>query len=204
MKISLVKVHRSLALLLLVFIISHLAIHLTAIGGVNMHIKTLSWAHPLYTNMIMEPILIAAIIMQIIIGFMLLKKRWKQEQKGFWGWVQLSSGAYLGMFLIIHTSAALMTRYIVGLETNFHWAAGTLHIGNLAYYFAPYYFFAIFLIFSHLAAAIHFGMGDKARIISPMIMGAGALVALLIVTTFSGGFYEIQIPTEYQEYFNDF
>jgi len=204
MKISIVKVHRLLALLLLSFIISHLTIHLTAISDVDMHIYTLSSLRPFYVNWVIEPLLVGAIIMQIIIGFTLLKSRWKQEAKGFWGWVQILSGAYIAIFLVMHTSAALVTRYIVELDTNFYWAAGTLNIGKLPYMFTPYYFLAILSLFSHLAAAIHFGWAGKSYFISPIIMAVGVLIGGLIIMAFSGGFYEIQIPAEYREYYSNF
>ncbi len=201
MKLSFVKAHRILASLLLIFIISHLLIHLTAINGAETHIKALAIVRPIYLNMIVEPLLILSIMMQVIIGYKLLRRRWQQEYKTWWGWMQIISGAYLGLFLIMHTSAALITRYGVGLDTNFYWAAGTLNIGILPYWFAPYYFLAILSLFSHLAAAIHFGWGDKAKFIAPMIIIIGVMIGILIIAAFSGGFYDIQMPHEYRDYF---
>ena len=201
MPISLVKAHRILASLLLIFIITHLFIHLTALGGADLHIKILSVARYFYLNAIIEPILILSIIAQVIIGFMLLKRRWKQSDKGFWGWLQILSGAYLGFFIIIHSGAALITRYYIDLDTNFYWEAGTLNIGISPYFFTPYYFLAVFSLFSHLAAAIHFGWPEKAKILSPLIIVTGAVLGISIIMTFNGSLYEIDIPLEYEEYF---
>lgn len=204
MPISLVKAHRILASLLLIFIITHLLIHSTALVGADLHIKILSLARYFYLNAIIEPILILSIIAQVIIGFMLLKRRWKQKDRGFWGWVQILSGTYLGYFLVMHSSAALITRYYVGLDTNYYWVAGTLNIGILPYFFTPYYFLAVFSLFSHLAAAIHFGWPEKAKVIAPMAMAFGAMIGVLIIMAFNGSLYDIETPPQYRQYFQDF
>ena len=201
MPVPLVKAHRILASLLLLFIVTHLMVHLTAIDSADMHIKTLSMMRPLYLNIIVEPILILSVIMQVVIGFILLRQRWKQGGKGFWGWLQILSGTYLGFFIIIHSGAALITRYFYGLDTNFYWAAGTLNIGILPYIFTPYYFFAVFSLFSHLSSAVHFGWPAKSKLISPLIIVIGAFLGISIIMAFNGSLYEIDIPIEYEEYF---
>ena len=204
MTLPLVKAHRVLAIGLGFFILTHLAIHLTAIGGPEMHIAILTWVQPAYRNWIIEPILVVAILAQIIIGGKLVWRRWKSPQKGFWGWTQILSGGYLAFFLLIHSSAALTTRYIVGLETNFYWAAATLNILPLQFFFTPYYMLGILSVFAHLAAAIYFGRGQKSARASWIIIGMGSAVALIIVASFSGAVYDIKIPQEYVDYFESF
>jgi len=145
-----------------------------------------------------------AILLQIVIGTKLVLRRIKQPQKGFWEWAQILSGGYLAFFLIMHTSAALMTRYIIGLETNFYWAAGTLNVDPLQYFFTPYYFLGIISVFIHLAAAVFFGWTGKGVIASRTIMLLGFVIAVLIVSAFSGVFYSINLPTEYINYFESF
>ena len=201
MTLSLVKAHRCLAIGLGLFIVTHLAVHLTALGGPETHIAALSTIQPIYRNWIIEPILVLAILAQVIIGGKLVWRRWKSPQKGFWGWTQILSGGYLAFFLLMHSSAALITRYIVGLETNFYWAAATLNIPPLQLFFAPYYTLGIISIFAHLAAAIYFGRGQKTTLPSWGIIGAGSAIALVIVAAFAGVFYDIKIPPEYAEYF---
>ena len=199
-----VKAHRVIAIGLGLFILTHLAVHITAIGGPKLHIATLSKIQPLYRNWVIEPILVLAILAQIIIGGNLVWRRWKSPQKGFWGWTQILSGGYLAFFLLIHSSAALTTRYIVGLETNFYWAAATLNITPLQFFFTPYYTLGILSVFAHLAAAIYFGRGQKSARPSWIILGVGSAVALIIVASFSGAVYDIKIPQEYVDHFENY
>ncbi|MEO9970099.1 MAG: hypothetical protein ABJG15_09810 [Hyphomonadaceae bacterium] len=204
MQSRLVKAHRLIALGLVTFLITHLSIHLTAIAGPETHIALLTRFQIVYRNWLVEPLLIIAILVQIFIGGKLIWRRWKQPNKGFWGWTQILSGGYIAIFLIMHSSAALTTRYIVGLDTNFYWAASTLNIDPLQFFFAPYYFFGIVSIFAHLGAAMHFGWKGKGGIASWCVLGAGVIIAVLIVSTFGGVFYDIQLPTGYLEYFESY
>lgn len=193
---KLVKMHRVLALGLAAFILSHLTIHLTAIGGAEKHVAALSKFQPIYRNWLIEPILYIAILTQVYVGGNLVLRRFRQDKKGFWGWAQVLSGAYLAMFMIVHGFAALITRHFVGLETNFYWAAGTLNIHPLQYLFAPYYTLGIFSIFLHLASAIHFGWRKHGTRLAYLLIGIGLILSLLIVYTFSGGFYDIDLPND--------
>lgn len=200
---ALVKAHRLLAIGLGLFILSHLAIHLTAIAGPNTHIAVLSKFQDVYRNGLIEPLLFLAIIVQVFIGGKLVWRRYKAPEKGFWSWAQILSGLYLAMFMIVHGSAALVTRYLVGLETNFYWAAGTLNIFPLPYLFAPYYWLGIMSVFVHLGAAIHFGWPKAGKL--PLALAVlGAVISSLIVVTFAGGFYEITLPQEVIDSFNKY
>ena len=199
-----VKAHRVIAIGLGLFILTHLAVHITAIGGPERHIATLSKIQPLYRSWVIGPILVLAILAQIIIGGNLVWRRWKSPLKGFWGWTQILSGGYLAFFLLIHSSAALTTRYIMGLETNFYWAAATLNITPLQFFFTPYYTLGILSVFAHLAAAIYFGRGQKSARPSWIIIGMGSVIAVIIIAAFSGAAYDIKIPQEYVDYFGSF
>lgn len=204
MSYTLVKAHRFVAVGLGLFIVSHFAIHLSAMGGVEVHLTWLKRAGWIYSNPIIEPLLIFAILVQVFIGTRLVRRRWKLPGKGFWGWAQIISGLYLAMFLLVHISAALITRYFVGLETNFYWAAGTLNVGGLKYIFAPYYFFGVLSVFTHLAAAMFFGWRGKGPYAIRLIFGFGFIIAAVIVATFAGVFYEINLPKKYIEYYESF
>ena len=198
---SWVKTHRILAMLLGVFIVSHLAIHLTAWGGPDTHIWALSKIQPLYRNWVVEPLLVLAIIAQVVIGSNLLWRRWKQPQKTLWGWLQIMSGVYIAIFLSIHSSSALITRYIIGLDTNFYWAAATLNVAPLQYFFTPYYFLGVLSIFVHLAAAIHFGWKYSGKILPLLIAALGVITATAIILAFNGSLFAIDLPPEYIKLF---
>ncbi|MEL7129760.1 MAG: hypothetical protein AAGK23_09450 [Pseudomonadota bacterium] len=192
--------HRILACGLGLFIVVHILVHMTAIFGVETHGEVLSFVQPAYRNMFVEPLLVLAILLQVGIGAKLVMVRWKSEEKSGWGWVQIASGIYLAYFLIMHTSAALFTRHLLRLDTDFHWAAAPLMIAPMTYVFVPYYGLGIVAIFAHLASVVHFGWPTRGETFAKAIIGGGIAAATLIVATFSGLFYEITLPQENLDY----
>jgi succinate dehydrogenase/fumarate reductase cytochrome b subunit len=58
--LTLVRAHRILAVGLAVFILVHLATHLTAVMGPQAHVAVLKATQGLYRNPFVEPVLIAA------------------------------------------------------------------------------------------------------------------------------------------------
>ena len=140
--------HRCLALFLLLFISTHLAVRFMAIAGPQTHTAALQSIQGIYRHPVGEAILVLAIIAQIAVGVRLLRNRMSQNKRSGWATAQLWSGAYLGFFLIVHTTAAVYTHNIYGLETDFYWAAGSLIVQPLFIWFVPYYFFAIVALFT--------------------------------------------------------
>ena len=88
-----------------------------------------------------------------------------------------------------------------GLETNFYWVAGTLAAPTLNVFFYPYYFLAVFSIFAHVAAAIHFNAAKTINWIPKLLLVLGAIVAIVIVLAFGGSLFEIELPSEYLNYY---
>ena len=192
-------IHRATAIVLALFILSHLAIHLFALGGAPAHLKALDSVQWIYRNPIGEGVLVSVILVQIVTGARRLK--FKRKLKNGWARLQVLSGLYLMMFLLVHTSAALYTHQIFGLETDFYWAAGSLHFSPLRYIFAVYYFLAVLAFFTHAACAFHFGWrGQYKSLRKPLIM-VGALIGGTIVLTFWGAFYDIAIPDAVVDYY---
>jgi len=190
--------HRLTAILLLLFIVTHLAVHLTALGGIEKHLSALKAVQGIYRNPIGETILVIAIILQVITGAKQL--RFKRLRSG-WAKAQLVSGCYLLFFLIIHTSAAVSTHRLFGLETNFYWAAGTVNISPIKYGFMPYYFAGVLAFFVHMAAALRMGWPRTPKTLLLALPLIGCVIGVLIVATFSGAFYQIDIPPEVMAYF---
>ncbi len=196
--------HRFLALGLGIFLASHIGIHLTILHSAELHMRTLSAIQPLYRNPVVEPILVVAILSQVIVGGRLLVARWRSPGKGFWGWVQIASGLYLAYFLVLHTGAALAARYVFGLETNTYWAAGPLQTIPLVYGFVPYYTLGVFSVFAHLAVALHYSGFPVSRFLSRACLAGGAVTAGLIVAGFAGAYYDIPLPAAYLEFYSAF
>jgi hypothetical protein len=190
-------IHRSVAILLLAFVVSHLLVHLTAVISADHHMAALDFVQAAYRHPIAESILVFAILTQIVTG----ARRLRFRNIAGWALLQVISGCYLLVFLFMHTSAALYTHHVFGLETDFYWAAGSLHFSPIKYGFAVYYFAAVLSVFVHIAAAVHFGWqsAPKHLVIGLPILGAG--IAALIVSAFAGVFYDIEINDDVKAYY---
>jgi len=202
------QIHRLTAIILGIFIVFHLIVHLFAIGGIEAHQKALKSVQWIYRNPAGEIILVAAILIQIVSGFKRLKAKRKSPQK--WAKAQVYSGLYLMVFLVVHTSAAIYTHNIHGLETDIFWAAGSMGISPVKFFFWPYYFFGITAFFVHFACALHFGWpqlyGPKGqrRTAKPALITLGVLTALAIILPISGALYDIPILDEVMEYYQKY
>jgi len=111
------QIHRFTAIILGLFILSHLTVHLFALGGIEAHLKALDSVQWVYRNPIGEALLVIAIAVQIFTGLKRLKA--KRKNRSRWAKAQVFSGLYLVMFLIIHTGAAIFTHGIFGAEEHF-------------------------------------------------------------------------------------
>ncbi len=185
----------------MVFILGHLATHLTAVMGPQVHMRVLKATQGLYRNPIVEPVLLAALLAQILVGARLLARRWGQAEKGFWGWAQLLSGGYLIAFMLNHSSAALFTRHVLGMDTDFSWAAATVNLAPFKYGFIPYYALGVVSAFTHLAAAVQFAWGERVGWAPPALMALGAAVAAAILASLCGLLYPITLPPANAAYF---
>jgi hypothetical protein len=193
----LTKAHRIVAAILAIFLAQHLATHLLAAFGPEYHRAITEAARVIYRPVIIEVLLLSALLGQVIMGLMLIRRRWRLGVTGFWGWAQVVSGGYLAFFILNHTIAAVTARWSMGIDTNFYWAASTLALSPLSYGFAVYYFCAVTALGAHIGAALQFaGRPASARI----ALVIGATVGAIIVTIFSGGFYDITLPPAYQDY----
>jgi succinate dehydrogenase/fumarate reductase cytochrome b subunit len=190
------QAHRLSAIGLGLFIALHLCVHLSTLGGADLHLKLLKTVQGVYRNPIVEPMLLLAILVQVVSGVTILLRKWRMPNKQIWTWVQIVSGVALIWLMIQHTSAALLTRYGLGLETNFYWVAGPIQNPTFRHSFIVYYFLLVFAVFAHMAALVYFKRKQD-QLASSMVLGVGATVASLIVAALAGAFYPIHIPPEY-------
>lgn len=187
-------------MLILIFVALHLAVHLTALAGIVSHNKYLPIVQVLYRSPAVEPLLLAAFLLQIGIGVRFAMSRWGSTRGNRWGRLQLVSGLYLAFFVINHTGAALYARYGAGLETDFFWASGVLMHPLLRWYFYPYYALAILAVFTHASAAVWY-RSHSAKCVG-LVMTSGGVIAVLILLAFGGWLYPIAAPGAYQRYYD--
>ncbi|GAA4041778.1 hypothetical protein [Parerythrobacter jejuensis] len=201
MNIRAKQAHRTLAGFIGLFLAVHFATHLAALLGIAAQDSALQAGRLAYQFPLIEIALVAALMAQIGLGLRLLGQIRKRPRKGFWHAVQFASACYLGLFIVLHTTAAVMTRLVIGLDTNFYWAAGTLVLAPLKYGFAPYYLIAVTALVSHIIAALHF-RGSRPWHKPALLIGP--LLGSLIVMAYAGAFYAVDLPTAYRDYFGAF
>ena len=144
------QAHQRVAIFLGLFLAAHFSTHFAALGGVEAQEAVMQTGRTVYRIPIIEIVLVLALAAQVCLGIDLLRRIAKRKRRDAWHWVQFTSGCYLAYFIIMHTSAALITRLALSLDTNFYWAAGTLTLEPLRYYFAPYYTLVVTALAAHL------------------------------------------------------
>lgn len=146
----------------------------------------------LYRNILVECLLFLTLSIQIVSGFTMFFSKTKNTNTLI-DKIQIWSGLYLGVFLLIHVSAILIGRYVFLLDTNFHFGAVGLNYFPFNIFFIPYYGLAIIGFFCHIAAAIH----KKSKKYFLSITFTGILTAICVLMGFTNNFNGINIPDEY-------
>ncbi len=186
------RLHRLASGVLGGFGVLHLANHWFAPLGPDRHSAVQSLLRWLYRNPVTEPVLLLGVVTQVVTGVMLWYQTRPQPscvQPRFCKWRRWS-GMFLGFFLVAHTSAALVQRFVVGLDTNFYWAAGVLR-WPLVLWFVPYYCLGVMSFFVHVGAAC---MPRRVN-----VWGfAGAISCVVILGGLAGWFSVFEIPAEYR------
>lgn len=193
--------HRFAGMTLALFIAMHLTNHLFALFSVERHVAVMDILRLIYRNPLGEVILLAAVLVQVPSGILLVKRK---------GWrglplaerAQVASGGYLAFFLVAHVFAVMMGRHFFYLDTNFYFASAPL-LSFLWAYYVVYYGLSVVAVFTHVAS-IHYQKmlsltsPQRARIQALVIGGVGLVVAVLILLAFSGVVYEITLPAAYK------
>ncbi|MBO0931679.1 hypothetical protein J2I48_11770 [Fibrella sp. HMF5036] len=192
------NVHFASGLLLAVFVGTHLTNHLLVLISPAAHIAFMTAARVVYRNPLIEVVLLAAVLLQIVTGLSLVRKVWRVPKAG-WGRLHVFSGLYLAFFLVIHLTAVLSGRYIFRLDTNLYFGAAGLNQFPLLLFFVPYYSLAILAFFTHVAAVHHKKMtrrvvGLSVSRQSQLILVVGIVLTISILYGLTGGFRGLSIP----------
>jgi succinate dehydrogenase/fumarate reductase cytochrome b subunit len=192
------KLHRIGACVIGAFLIGHLFNHLLALNGVAAHIRFMDAFRLVYRHPLVEVVLLLCVLSQILSGLVFLRRRWPGRQGGL-ATLQLISGAYLALFLLIHVGAVVGGRALLSLDRNFYYAAAGMHVSPYQWFFVPYYFCAVLAVFVHLACAFHWlARHHRARRAgTALLLAGGVTVATLITAALGGALYPIAFPPEY-------
>lgn len=195
------KLHRTSAIVIGLFVLLHLANHAAALGSVEAHIALMERLRVVYRHPLAEVVLLACVAFQVVSGLYFVRRRWGQR-RGFFERAQALSGGYMAFFLLVHVSAVLSGRALLGLDTNFWYAAAGLNIAPFQLFFAPYYFLAVLAFFTHVACALHWLGRERLSLRARnrtgyAVIACGALLSALLVAAFAGVIYPLQVPAGY-------
>lgn len=200
------RLHRYNAVFLAVFILLHFATHLSGFWGIEAYNMVQSELRRIYRVPLIEWAVLASITVQIVLGGKLLVDRLRAKSvTGFWGWLQIVSGAIFMIFMAQHLYSLGMARLYFSLDTNFYWPASVMSGPWFIYYFAPYYFLGVFALFAHAGAGIRFVLIERgARRVGQWagiaLIVLGLLVGIAIPPIIAGAFFPISLPPEWIEY----
>ena len=202
------KLHRITGLILVAFVLMHMATHLSGLWGIDAYNATQAKLRLVYRNQLVEPLLFLAIAVQVGSGLRLIftgfRRRWAHK----WGRVQTLSALIFLLFILQHMSAMILARWVEGLDTNFYWPASVMNGPPFTYYFVPYYFFGVSALFVHLGCAARLALiRHKQPVATPafwILAGSGALMAAVIDAMLLGAFYSITLPAEWIAYLQAF
>lgn len=195
------KLHRISALVIVAYTFVHLVNHLVGLGGIDSHISFMTMARLVYRFPLVEVLLLSAIALQIYSGITFVARIWKHSQ-GLISWLQAGSGAYLAFFFLNHVGAVILGRTLFHLDTNFYFAAAGFHVPPFQFFFAPYYFLAVLALFIHLGCHLYWQFQTKPQLVRLLAVSLptsiGFVISLLILLSLAGVFYPVQIPPEYK------
>ena len=184
-----------------VFIGLHLFNHFYSVFGIEKHIELMNSLRLFYRNILVESILLIAVFIQIFSGLKLFFAK-RKSTTTFFDRLQIWSGLYLSFFLVIHVSAVLGGRLVLGLDTNFYFGVAGLNTFPLYIFFAPYYGVAIISFFGHVAAIHSLKMKHTFLGINPsqqakFILTFGIIFTILTFYGLTNHFNGVAIPAEF-------
>lgn len=189
------RIHYISGITLSVFIFFHLLNHLFALCGPDAHIAVMEKFRKIYRHPVVETLLFAAVIFQVVTGvrLLILHKACTLAEK-----LQIWSGLYLSLFLVIHVGAVVAGRYIFNLDTNFYFAAAGMNYFPATLLFLPYYSLSVVAIFFHISA-IHF-LKTGAKKTARTIAVTGIIASILILLGFTDFFHWVLLPGNYHDF----
>jgi succinate dehydrogenase/fumarate reductase cytochrome b subunit len=200
------QAHRLAAAVLGVYLLAHLANHIAALRGIQTHIAFMETLRMVTRVPLLEALLLAAAVVQAGSGLWLAWRR-RGQRRMLFDRLQSLSGVYMAMFLAVHAGSVLFGRAVLGLDTNFYFAAAGLHVWPYPLFFMPYYGLAVAALFVHLACALRRRLPARVPRAARDRLGwsgiaVGAVLAVLIVAAFSGVFYPVELPPAYRATFS--
>ena len=147
--------HGIAAATILAFIAFHLANHMSALNGQDVHAAMMDVGRKVYRTPAVEVILVVLLLLQVAGGFT-LAWRWSAAPADIYRVVQIASGVYLGCFILCHLNTIFIgARLVWDIPTDWDFMtsapAGLLHSpGHLI----PHYTLGVFFVLGHLLSGL--------------------------------------------------
>jgi hypothetical protein len=185
----------SALVILTVFLLPHIANHLTAIWNVDVHKAVMQELRRIYRTDIIQPLLVTLFSFQITSGLVLWRARMRVEAD-FFSTLQTAAGIYLAIYIVSHMMAVfVLGRMVMKGDTDFLFASGAptglLHDPwNVR--LIPHYSLAVCALFIHLACGLrgvllsHGISIATANTFAWPIIGFGGAIAATIILAMCG------------------
>lgn len=193
------RLHYFAGMTLAIFIGFHLLNHLLSLGGPALHIAWMERFRQVYRHPVIETLLLAAVVTQLVTGIRLLVRH---EAKIPAEKIQAYSGLYLSFFLVVHMGGVMTGRYIEHLDTNFYYAGVGMNYYPATFFFLPYYFLSVASISLHVAS-LHY-LKTRNTGTSYALAGVGILAAALILVGHTHAFQWRDMPADYAEFIHKY
>jgi hypothetical protein len=193
--------HYFSGLTLTLFVGLHLFNHLWALAGPAAHIDMMAALRLVYRHPVVEALLLAAVVVQVVSGLR-LRRKLRGQVVGFYPRLQLWSGLYLAFFLVAHVFAVLMGRLVFQLDTNYYFGAAGINFFPTMLFYIPYYSLACMAFFGHVAAIHSMKMRANLLGLTPAqqahgMLALGGAFTLVLLYALTQGFHGIVLPSEY-------
>lgn len=150
----LVLVHATSAIAIAVFAVAHVANHLAGVFGGDAHIAFMHTLRRVYRHHVVEPLLLALVLLQVATGLALLWRKLPRVRDGY-ATLQVATGSYLMLFLASHVSAVFRARLLRNRDTDWSWlSGGELLTDPWSARLVPYYFLAVIALGVHVACGL--------------------------------------------------
>jgi hypothetical protein len=195
------RLHYFSGLTLALFVGLHLANHLWSLAGPAAHIELMASLRLVYRNPLVEMLLLAAVLVQVVSGLR-LRHKLRGQVAGFYPRLQVWSGLYLAFFLVAHVFAVMMGRFVFQLDTNYYFGAAGLNFFPTMLFYIPYYALGCMAFFGHVAAihamkmrAFLFGLSPVQQ--AHILLALGGGITLVVLYGLTNQLQGIVLPPDY-------
>jgi hypothetical protein len=179
-----------------IFLILHLANHLTFILGPDTYRAVMKGVRHVYRQEVLQPLLVALLLFQVGSGLYLATRAVAQPMDRFRTF-QIASGIFLAAYVLGHMNSVFVyARLYLGIDSDWAFATGApaglvKDAWNIR--LVPHYGLGVFFVLSHLAAGVRSVMlahGLTRRFADRFLVGsaiASGLAAFVIMLGMCGG-----------------